>query len=342
MDAATPTAAPTTPGAAPTEGGAAADTAAADANLNALAQGEASAEGAEAKTDPAATTKPPEQAAVEADAVKHKVTVDGNEMEVSLAELKRGYMRTSHFTKRTQEVAAREAEVERLESILPTYIERAPADVLVKIGGPAALERAIVDAHRHADPNVKAALDRALDRIVADAKRPAAEIELERIQRERQGLEQERQALEAEQRRRADAQGVKTAVAEIRGILERAITEAGLKVTPRTLARVSDNYKSLHRPGSGFSAVLAAEAVAQFKEDLALLGSEAAPPPPSPPPAPKTPQSEVDRVAAAKSAPPNGATPPRDESGRFTTPKPPGPIGMEQARELLRKQRSGG
>lgn len=63
-----------------------------------------------AETTQAAPPPPVEQ--------KHKVSVDGQEMEVGIDELRQGYMRLGTFTKRSQEVAERARLLEQREAAL--------------------------------------------------------------------------------------------------------------------------------------------------------------------------------------------------------------------------------
>jgi hypothetical protein len=338
---ATPTAVDT--GASGADAGAADTQASSEATMNALVESEVqerdrATDDARAEGDAATETKtPPPDPNAAADAAMHKVKVDGQEVEVSLAELKKGYMRNGFFTKQLQELRAAESKIERLEAALPAAVERRPADLLVKIGGAKAAERAILDMHGHRDPEVRAAFDRALDKIVADSKRPQAEIELERIQRAREELEADRRAIQEQQEQAQRANAVKGETAALRKVLESALTDAKIKISERTLAEMSRIYGRLHRPGHGWSAELAAEAATTLRDELADLAREASPPAAAPPA--RTTAAEVQRVAAAKSAPPN--TTQRDASGRFTTAEAPR-LSLEQLQEQLAAERRRG
>lgn len=197
----------------------------------------------------------PGHAAEAKSSAKHKVKVDGNEMEVSLDELLQGFQLSKASTRRFQEAA----ELQKQAVGLISKIKEDPWEALKELG---------YDVDELAEK-------RTADRFEW-AQKPEHErkmIEMEReLQRYKQGEEETKKSQETQKQ----AQLRDTVFREVDDEIGAVLASAGVKPTPRLIARLAESMiANLDANGERLPAAKAYEKTQQDLKDevISILGS---------------------------------------------------------------------
>jgi hypothetical protein len=186
---------------------------------------------------------------------RHRVKVNGEEIEVTLDELKSGYGRMKAATQKFQEASEARAEVEKREGAVKRFIQG------IKTGDPqqlASLLRKVgVDPDRFAEAHLTHTLK------LADM--PAHERGMLELQREREAFQREQQTMHSKREEEAIAAEVETTMASYVSEAQSAFQAAGVKPTPTLMARAGAAME--HALTHGYQMTMR-EAVGAVLEDV--------------------------------------------------------------------------
>lgn len=183
----------------------------------------------------------------------HAVRVDGEDLEVSLDELKKGYGRMKAATKRWQEAADAKREADDAKREIQGFVQR------LKSGD----RQTIVDLFGKIGVNFTKLAEEHLSEYLTDMDRPEHERGMRQLERERQAWRREQEeaqskATEAQIEREAQ-QHRKRYETEMRGALERQ----GMPANPQTMARVAGALAQALQHGYDLSVEDAVQLVAE-------------------------------------------------------------------------------
>lgn len=150
---------------------------------------------------------------------KYRVKVDDTEEEVEEEELLRGYQKAKSSDKKFQEASQLKKQIENLLDVM----KNDPARVMSELG---------VDFKTHAEQYLLAQLE---DSMLTDEQRELRDLRALKNSREEE-LKKQKELLEAQENEAA----LTKAIDEIDAEVFEALQNAGLKATPRTIARVAE------------------------------------------------------------------------------------------------------
>lgn len=246
----------------------------------------------------------------------HEVKVDGKTDKVTLEELRRGYSANAVSTKRFQEAASIKQEAQQTLAQVEHLLVTDPARVLFQLG-PQGIENAVLGLLESTDPNVQQAIDRAVKASTAgpEAKRQR------QLERENEMLRQQAEQARTEQQKRVEAAQQQQVRTNFLKMAEPALKQAGLPGNDHTIRELAATYQQVFPQGDPISPETlshAAKILANEKlpsvttaylqsvppEKLAeLLGQDRIK---------SLTQSQIEKVKAMQSAPPNGGSPRRE------------------------------
>ena len=189
---------------------------------------------------------------------KHKVKVNGEEIEVSLDELKSGYGRMKAATQKFQEASEARAEVEKREGVIKRFVEgmrrgdpQELASLLRKVG---------VDPDRFAEAH--------LSNVLKLADMPAHERGMMELQRERDAFERERQTAQQQREEQALAAETEATLSNYVSEAKAAFKASGVEASPYHMARAGAAME--HAVKHGYPMTMR-EAVAVAIEEIDTL-----------------------------------------------------------------------
>ena len=197
---------------------------------------------------------------------KHKVKVNGEEIEVSLDELKSGYGRMKAATQKFQEASEARAEVEKREGVIRRFVDgmrrgdpQELASLLRKVG---------VDPDRFAEAH--------LHNVLKLADMPAHERGMMELQREREAFKREQEALKSQREEQAIAAETETTLSNYVSEAKAAFQAAGVTASPTLMARAGAQMEHALTHGYQMTMKEAVGAVIEEARELArTMGKEA-------------------------------------------------------------------
>lgn len=197
---------------------------------------------------------------------KHKVKVNGEEIEVSLDELKSGYGRMKAATQKFQEASELLKEVDKREGVIKRFVDgmrkgdpQELASLLRKVG---------VDPDRFAEAH--------LHNVLKLADMPAHERGMMELQREREAFKREQEALKSQREEQAISAEVETTLSNYVSEAKAAFQAAGVTASPTLMARAGAQMEHALTHGYQMTMREAVGAVIEEARELArTMGKEA-------------------------------------------------------------------
>lgn len=180
---------------------------------------------------------------------KVRLTVDGEEVEVPLAEALKGHMRHRAFTRKTQAVAEERKRAQQLEAEVQQFVQA------LKQRPDAVLERLGID--------VDALAERRLAQLLEWEKLPEHERARRQVETERQRLEREKREWEEQQQQERLTQEEQHWVAYFKAQVPQALEGAQLPLSDYNVQRVLYHRESALEAGFELSLEDAAQLVAE-------------------------------------------------------------------------------
>lgn len=221
---------------------------------------EETAEAGPERDDEKGNESPPDTSA------KHKVKVSGEEIEVSLDELKSGYGRMKAATQKFQEASELIKEVDKREGVIKRFVDGMRrgdpgelASLLRKVG---------VDPDRFAEAHLR--------NVLKLADMPPHERGMMELQREREAFERERQTAQQQREEQAINAETETTLNTYVSEAKAAFQAAGVTASPTLMARAGAQMEHALTHGYQMTMKEAVGAVIEEARELArTMGKEA-------------------------------------------------------------------